>query len=107
MQSTSSLHPFRGTADHIVMRLPTKVDAVRQILQTLRAHGISDDQIGLAMQQVGGDMSLGGGRSLSDRAEAAKAQWAEVSLADLRASLPRPCRLHSRLSHFVGRSGAE
>ena len=60
MQSTSSLHPFRGTADHIVMGLPTKVDAVRQTLQTLRAHGISDDQIGLAMEQVGGDMSLGG-----------------------------------------------
>ena len=92
MQNRTSVHPFPGTAGHIVMGLLPNVDAVRQTLETLRAHGISDDQIGLAMQQVGSDLSLeGGGETfLRPRRTLRRAQSAEVSSADLRASLLRP-----------------
>ena len=69
MQNTTSVHPFPGTADHIVVGLLPNVDAVRQALETLRAHGISDDQIGLAMQQVDSDLSSEGEDAVSPTAQ--------------------------------------
>jgi hypothetical protein len=69
MQNTTSVHPFPGTADHTVVGLLPNVDAVRQALETLRAHGISDDQIGLAMQQVDSDLSSEGEDAVSPTAQ--------------------------------------
>lgn len=41
-----------GVGDHIVIGLLPSMDAVRHALEALRARGISDDQIGLAMRQA-------------------------------------------------------
>ena len=51
------------------MGLLPNVDAVRQTLETLRAHGISDDQIGFVMQQAGSDLSLEGEGAVSPTAQ--------------------------------------
>jgi len=52
MAYSTSIHPSPGTAGHIVVGLLPNVDAVRRTLETLRSHGIADEQIGLAMRQV-------------------------------------------------------
>ncbi len=58
MPNTTSVHQLPGTADHVVVGVLPSVDAVRQALETLRSHGISDDQIGLAMNQADSHLSL-------------------------------------------------
>lgn len=52
MAGPTSTHRATGTADHIVVALLPDMGAVRQALEALRARGISDDQIGLAMRQA-------------------------------------------------------
>ena len=52
MAGTTSTHRATGTADHVVVALLPDMGAVRQALEALRARGISDDQIGLAMRQA-------------------------------------------------------
>ena len=58
MTNTTSVHQFPGSAGHVVLGVLPNVDAVRQTLETLRTHGVSDDQIGLAMQQADSHLSL-------------------------------------------------
>ena len=58
MTNTTSIYQFPGTAGHVVVGLLPNVDAARQALETLRSHGVSDDQIGLAMRQADNDLSL-------------------------------------------------
>lgn len=52
MTRATSLHRARSAGDHIVIGLLPNMGAVRQALEALRARGISDDQIGLAMRQA-------------------------------------------------------
>jgi hypothetical protein len=58
MTSTTSVHPSSSeTAGHMVVGLLPDLNAVKQALETLRSHGVSDDQIGLAMRQADSDAS--------------------------------------------------
>lgn len=52
MTKATSLYRARGVGDHIVIGLLPNMGEVRQALEALRARGISDDQIGLAMRQA-------------------------------------------------------
>ncbi|HNC83348.1 MAG TPA: hypothetical protein PK999_09890, partial [Nitrospira sp.] len=52
MTTRTSRHQMTGARDHIVIGLLPNMGAVREALEALRARGISDDQIGLAMRQA-------------------------------------------------------
>ncbi len=52
MTTRTSQHQMAGARDHIVIGLLPNMGAVREALEALRARGISDDQIGLAMRQA-------------------------------------------------------
>lgn len=52
MTRTTSQHRQAGAGHHIVIGLLPNMGAVRQALEALRARGISDEQIGLAMRQA-------------------------------------------------------
>jgi len=52
MTSTTSVHPSSEFADHVVVGMLPDLSAVNQALEMLRSHGVSDDQIGLAMRQA-------------------------------------------------------
>jgi len=52
MSRTTSLHRAIETNDHIVVGLLPDMGSVRKALEVLRAQGISDEQIGLAMRQI-------------------------------------------------------
>ncbi|MDP9132169.1 MAG: hypothetical protein M3M98_03425 [Nitrospirota bacterium] len=52
MTSSTSVHQSAGPVGHVVVGLLPDMNAVRQTLQTLRSHGVSDEQIGLAMRQA-------------------------------------------------------
>lgn len=69
MTNTTSIYQFPGTAGHVVVGLLPNVDAARQALETLRSHGVSDDQIGLAMRQADNDLSLEEEDTLSPTAQ--------------------------------------
>lgn len=56
MTSTTLVQALSGTAGHVVVGLLPDVNAVEQALQTLRLHGVSDEQIELAMRQAGSDV---------------------------------------------------
>lgn len=71
MTSTTSVHQSSGHVGHVVVGLLPDLEAVKQAVQTLRAHGISDEQIGLAMRQADSDTSSIEGESSSPTAQEA------------------------------------
>jgi hypothetical protein len=57
MTSATSVHASSGSAGHTVIGLLPDLNAVKEALQTLRSHGVSDEQIGLAMRQADNEVS--------------------------------------------------
>lgn len=55
MTNIPSVHPSPGSAHHIVVGLLPNLEAAMRALDGLRSHGLSDEQIGLAMRQTDHD----------------------------------------------------
>jgi hypothetical protein len=71
MTNSTSVHQALGAGGHVVVGLLPTVDAARQALESLRSHGISDEQIGLAMRQAEEPLSTAATDRASPTAEEA------------------------------------